>query len=130
MKKTKGVKLWTRANGKKYLGIHFICEFWGVNIKENSKEIEKVLRLAAKKSHNTPLDFVYHQFNPHGFSAVLLLAESHIALHFWPEYHYLAVDIFTCGQKSFPQKAAKYLISVFQPQKVIQKEIKRGKISE
>jgi S-adenosylmethionine decarboxylase len=59
---------------------------------------------------------------------VILLAESHIALHYWPENEYLAVDIFTCGSKTNPQKGLEYLKKVFQPKKVETKKINRGRI--
>jgi len=57
------------------------------------------------------------------------LAESHIALHLWPEMNYLAVDIFTCGKDSDPFKALEYLKKEFQPKRVEIKKIKRGKIA-
>lgn len=126
--KTKGKKIWNREVGSKYLGIHLICEFFGGKEIEDSKKIEKLLYLAAKKSGNTPLKFYFQKFNPHGYSAILILAESHIALHSWPEYQYLALDIFTCGKKTFPKKALKFLILKFKPKKIQVREIKRGKI--
>lgn len=128
MVETKGKRLWNRKVGPKYLGIHLICEFFGGKEIEDSKKLEKILYLAAKKSGNTPLKFSFQKFNPCGYSAILMLAESHIALHYWPEYQYLALDIFTCGKKKFPKKALKFLISKLKPKKIQVKEMKRGKI--
>ncbi len=109
------------------LGEHIIAEFWGVKIEKGIKEIEEILVEAAKKASNTPLKVVSHEFSPRGFSAVILLAESHIALHYWPEKEYLAVDFFTCGSQSTPQKGLEYLKEKFNPQKVEIQKIIRGR---
>jgi len=110
------------------LGEHLIAEFWGVKIEEDMAKIEKILIEAAKKTGSTPLEIVSHKFSPKGFSAMILLAESHIALHYWPENEYLAVDIFTCGKDSDPQKGLEYLKEQFQPKKMEIQRINRGKV--
>ncbi len=127
MKKTKGSKEWAKTKKIKYLGTHLIAELWGGKITEDPKGIEELLRLAAKKAGNTPLNFSFHRFNPHGMTGVLLLAESHIALHSWPEYKYVALDIFTCGAKAFPEKALEVLKREMKPKRVEVKIIKRGR---
>jgi len=129
MKKTKR-SLWAKKklNKQKSLGVHLIADFWGGKIIEDPKELEKIFIEAAKKSGNTPLKFSYHKFNPHGLSGVLLLAESHISFHSWPEFEYLALDIFSCGKNAKPKKALKYLEKVLKPKKVELKIIKRGKV--
>ncbi len=127
--KTKRSIKWVKEKNKlKYAGIHLLAEFWGGKIIEDSKKIEKILIGAAKKAKNTPLKVAIHKFNPHGITGVILLAESHIALHSWPEINYLAIDIFTCGEKAYPHKALDYLKEKFQPKKVEIKEIRRGLI--
>jgi S-adenosylmethionine decarboxylase len=125
-KKTKRSILWVNEKNQKYAGIHFIIEFWGGKIIENSKEIEEILIGAAKSAKNTPLKIAIHKFNPEGITGVVLLAESHIALHLWPEFNYLAIDIFTCGDKSKPFRALQYLRKKFKPKKVQIYKIKRG----
>ena len=125
-KKTKRSIQWVREKKLKYAGIHLIAEFWGGKIIEDPKKIEKILILAAKKANSTPLEVTIHKFSPRGITGVALLAESHIALHLWSEFSYLAVDIFTCGKKAMPYKALEYLKKVFKPKKVEIKEIKRG----
>jgi len=128
MRKTKGSKLWAKRKSKKFLGKHFICEFWGGKIIKEEKRLKKILWWAAKHSKSTPLKFCFHKFNPGGITGVLLLAESHISYHSWPEYHFAAVDIFTCGKETVPQRALFYLKKVLNPEKVKVKEIKRGKV--
>jgi len=129
MKKTKR-SLWAKKKLKKQkpLGIHLIADFWGGKIIEDPKELKKIFIEAAKKSGNVPLKFSYHKFNPHGLTGVLLLAESHISFHSWPEFEYLALDVFSCGKKAKPEKALKYLEKVLKPKKVELKIIKRGKM--
>jgi len=125
----RSVNKWIAKNQKEeYIGLHLIADFWGGKIFKNSKEIEKILIESAIIAQNTPLKVSIHKFPNKGITGVVLLAESHIAVHSWPEFDYLAIDIFTCGKKSFPYKALDYLIESFQPQKVKIKEIKRGKL--
>lgn len=128
-KKTKRSRLWiqTKENQKiNYVGIHLIAEFWYGRIIENSKEIKEILIEATKQAKVTPLKIITHKFTPQGITGVVLLAESHLALHSWPEINYLAIDIFTCGNKSFPQKALSYLKKQFKPKEIKIQEIKRG----
>jgi len=107
-------------------GVHLLADFWfGKNI-EDEKKLEKILIQAGKKSKSTPLKTSIYKFNPHGITGILLLAESHIAIHSWPEIGYLGVDIFTCGENTQPQKALEYLKKKFFPKICEIKEIKRG----
>jgi S-adenosylmethionine decarboxylase len=129
MKKTKR-SLWAKRKLKKQksLGIHLIADFWFGKKIEDPKELERILIEAGKKSGNIPLKFSWHKFNPQGLTGVLLLAESHISFHSWPEFEYLALDIFSCGKKAKPEKALKYLEKVFKPKRIEVKILKRGKI--
>jgi S-adenosylmethionine decarboxylase len=129
MKKTKR-SLWAIGKSKKQnsLGIHLIADFWFGKKIEDPKELKKILIEAAKKSGNVPLKFSYHKFNPHGLTGVLLLAESHIAFHSWPEFGYLAIDIFSCGKNAKPEEALKYLKKVLKPNKIEVSVIKRGNL--
>jgi S-adenosylmethionine decarboxylase len=129
-KKTKRSIQWGKTKQKfDYAGIHLLAEFWFGRIIEDSKKIERILLGAVKQSRNTPLSIKIHKFSPRGLTGVVLLAESHIAIHTWPEINYIAIDIFTCGKKSNPDKALEYLKKELQPQKVEIKKLKRGKIS-
>jgi S-adenosylmethionine decarboxylase len=122
--------LWAvrKSKNQNSLGIHLICDFWFGKKIENPKKLEKILIEAAKRTGNTPLEFSYHKFNPQGLTGVLLLAESHIAFHSWPEFNYLGIDIFSCGQKAKPERALKYLKRVLRPKKVEVSIIKRGEL--
>jgi len=125
MKKTKRA-LWAASKSKTYIGKHLICDIWGGKLIENSKELEEVLRLAAKKAKSTDLEFVCHKFSPQGITGVLILAESHITFHSWPEKKYLALDIFTCGKNTKPEKALSFLKEILKPEKIKVRKVKRG----
>jgi len=131
VQKTKRSKKWilTKETNLNYAGIHLIAEFWNGKIIEDPKKIKRILTEAVKKSNNTPLEIAIHKFSPQGITGVVLLAESHVALHSWPEINYLAIDIFTCGTKAIPHKALEHFKKVFQPKKVRVIEVKRGKLS-
>jgi S-adenosylmethionine decarboxylase len=130
IQETKRSSRWDLGKTKKlnYAGIHLIAEFWNGKIIENPKELRKILIEAAEKAGNTPLKVAIHKFSPQGITGVLLLAESHIAIHAWPEINYLAIDIFTCGNKAIPRRAIEYLKKKFKPKKVEIQTIKRGVI--
>jgi len=127
IKKTKRSIQWVIGKRKqKYAGIHLIVEFWNGKIIEDPKKIKQILIEAAKRAKNIPLEVSIHKFSPQGLTGVVLLQESHIALHSWPEINYLAIDIFTCGEKSMSYKALAYLKKIFKPKRVKIQKIKRG----
>ncbi|MCB0331685.1 MAG: adenosylmethionine decarboxylase, partial [Bdellovibrionales bacterium] len=66
--------------------------------------VHPILISAAEEGNSTILSQQFHQFSPHGVTGVLLLAESHISIHTWPEHSLAAVDIFTCGDSMLPEK--------------------------
>lgn len=103
-----------------------IAEFWGAKAIENKKELKKILITAAKKSGSTPLEVIIHKFKPGGITGFIVLAESHLSVHSWPEIDYLAIDIFSCGRKATPKKALAYLKKKFKPKRVETKLIRRG----
>jgi len=72
--------------------------------------LKEVMMKAANEAGATVLGDSFHQFNPHGVSGAVIIAESHLFIHTWPEYGYAAVDIFTCGDSVQPEKAAEILV--------------------
>lgn len=59
--------------------------------------IEESMLEAARQANATIITSAFHKFSPIGISGVVVIAESHLAIHTWPEYGYAAVDVFTCG---------------------------------
>jgi S-adenosylmethionine decarboxylase len=81
---------------------------------------------AAEAASATIVDVSFHEFNPFGISGMVIIAESHLSIHTWPEYGYAAVDIFTCGDLIKPSDAAAYLIDQFECRTPSVVEMKRG----
>ncbi|MBU1124768.1 MAG: adenosylmethionine decarboxylase [Candidatus Omnitrophica bacterium] len=116
-----------KSPDKEPYSVHLIADFEAPVFIEDARRIKKILWRAALLAHNTPLRVSIYKFPVQGVTGVVLLAESHIAIHSWPEHGYLAIDIFTCGKQSKPYEALAYLKEVFRPKKVKVMLIKRGR---
>ena len=81
---------------------------------------------AARRACATVVNTVFHEFSPHGVSGVVVIAESHLAIHTWPEHRYAAVDIFTCGDVLEPKVAADYLQQMLGAAQVSLVQLERG----
>jgi len=112
----------------KSLGRHLLAEFYDCDPEmiNNCALVEKYMKEAAKKSGATIIKSVFHSFQPHGISGVVVIAESHLAIHTWPEYGYAAVDLFTCGNNVDPWIAYKYLKEKFRAKEADVKDLRRG----
>lgn len=95
----------------KILGRHLVVELADCNrsILNNQLLLEEYFKEAVRRSGATIVESVFHQYNPQGISGVIVIAESHISIHTWPEYGYAAVDFFTCGDSVDPHKAFEYV---------------------
>ena len=76
------------------------------------------------------LEKSYSMFSPQGVSGVVVISESHLAIHTWPELGYAAVDVFTCGDTVNPWDACQYLQEKFEADYVDASEVKRGVIAK
>lgn len=109
------------------LGHHIIAEFLFCEQNLDAfDQLEFVLRDAAQQAHATVIEVATHQFWPQGMSGIVLLAESHISLHTWPEYGYAAIDVYTCGKHVNTYAVIQTLQEFFKPKKVRQIGIDRG----
>jgi len=110
------------------LGRHLLIELNGCNPKilNDIKKVEEILVAGAKVAKATIIGTHFHQFSPFGISGVIVIAESHLAIHTWPEHGYAAVDIFTCGETLSPEIAAQYLVEKFQARHPSLVELRRG----
>ena len=85
-------------DGVKFAGTHLLLDLWGASNLTDPELIDRALRDAAEAAGATILHSHFHHFGPDGgVSGVLVLAESHISIHTWPERDFAAVDIFMCG---------------------------------
>jgi S-adenosylmethionine decarboxylase len=113
------------------LGTHLLMELRDCNpdILKNLEKVRTLMVSAVKETKATIVDVSFHEFNPFGISGVVVIAESHLSIHTWPEYSYAAVDIFTCGDVIKPEVAASYLIKEFECKNPSIVELKRGILS-
>ena len=114
----------------KALGRQLMVEFYDCrqDILDSVTGIETAMMDAALASGATIVEKVFHRFSPWGVSGVVVIAESHLAVHTWPEYGYAAVDLFTCGDSVDPWKAYAYLKKRLEAQKASTIELKRGQL--
>jgi len=110
------------------LGRHVLAEFHGCpfELLNDMKKVEKIMVNAALEAGAEIREIVFHKFSPQGVSGVVVISESHLAIHTWPELGYAAVDVFTCGERVNPWDACKYLVDHFRAQDMEAKEIERG----
>jgi S-adenosylmethionine decarboxylase len=126
---TKGAKIFKRREGDlDALGKHLLLELKDCNkeVLNDLNFLQDVLLSAAKEAGATVLEKSFHQFTPQGVSGTVIIAESHIFIHTWPEYGYAAVDIFTCGDSVKSDVAAKLLIEKLEAKDPTIIEMKRG----
>lgn len=110
------------------LGTHLLVEYYDCDkqILNNLGKIRKYMLEAARECGATVVNDIFHLFNPHGVSGVVVIAESHLAIHTWPEYGFAAVDLFTCGNDVDPWKAFVYLKQKLHAKYHLTMEMKRG----
>ena len=117
-----------QRDGFTFAGMHLLVDLWGASNLDDSELIDSALRAAAVKAGATILHSHFHTFTPNGgVSGVVVLAESHISIHTWPERGYAAVDIFMCGACD-PHQAVPVLRTAFQPERVDVGEQRRGQV--
>lgn len=117
-----------RAEQAQYgLGRHIIAEFWNCENADAEQGLAQAIEDAVRGARATLLDLNVRRFYPQGYSAIALLAESHLSLHAWPELGYVALDVFTCGEAD-PQKIVKQLEAHFRPRETEYIKIPRGRV--
>ncbi len=113
------------------LGQHILVEFMGCDpeVLNEVTTVEQGMMEAADRSNATIINSTFHYFSPYGVSGVVVVQESHLAVHTWPEYQYAAVDLFTCGDTVDPWKAFDHLKNVFKAQNYSALETWRGSLN-
>lgn len=114
-----------------HLGRHVLAEFFECdpNTLNNIDKVEKYMMEAALECGATIVQKCFHMFSPYGVSGVVIISESHLAIHTWPELGYAAVDLFTCGSKCDPKVAYEFLKDKFHSKNASFTELKRGIIT-
>lgn len=110
------------------LGRHVLAELYGCSpeILNDRAKVEKAMVNAALEAGAEIREVAFHQFSPQGVSGVVVISESHLAIHTWPEYGYAAVDVFTCGTSVDPWVSCYYLKKSFASERMAAKEMQRG----
>ncbi|PLJ77095.1 adenosylmethionine decarboxylase [Infirmifilum sp. SLHALR2] len=110
------------------VGRHLIVEMFECDpVALDSIDVIKTALLdSAVASNSTVVSFDFYRFKPHGVSGYVLIAESHISIHTWPEYGYAAIDVFTCGEHTDPWKGLDMLRDRLKAKKMTVLEIVRG----
>jgi spermidine synthase len=113
------------------LGRHILVEFTGCNadILNDVSAIEKSMIQAAQTAGATVISSNFHHFSPWGVSGVVVIQESHLAIHTWPEYNYASVDLFTCGETVDPWVSFEVLKKAFEATTYSAIEMNRGSLN-
>lgn len=117
---------------KGMLGSHIILDLWGLprNLLDDASELGELLAEAAGQGGAHVVELCFHHFQPQGVTGVLILAESHLALHSWPELGYAAVDVFTCGSPEVAESVADAVVALFKPADHQRRRLERGTIRQ
>lgn len=109
-------------------GKHLLLELYDCERKKLDDEdyLKKILAEAAIKAKATILGSVSHKFDPQGVTILILLAESHISIHTWPEHRYAAVDLFSCSKDTEYNEVSNYLTKMLDAKKAKNKLFDRG----
>ena len=112
------------------LGRHVLAEVYGCRFEalNDIQKVEDIIVNAALEAGAEVRELVFHKFSPQGVSGVVVISESHLAIHTWPELGYAAVDVFTCGEKVNPWDACNFVAEAFGAEYVNAQEITRGLI--
>lgn len=114
------------------LGRHILCEAYECDpeVLDNIEAVREIMVDAALRAGAEIREVAFHKFSPQGVSGVVVISESHLAIHTWPEHRYAAVDVFTCGEKVDPMVACRYIRDQFKARRIVASEVKRGIFDE
>ena len=120
----------TGVTAMRSLGHQIIAEFYDCNTTclNDVDAIRRIMVEAAEKAGATIVTQTFHHFSPHGVSGAVIIAESHLSIHTWPEYGYAAVDLFTCGDTVSSETAFNHLRDSLESGQVSTMEMHRGQV--
>ncbi len=114
------------------LGSHILIEAYDCDpeILDDIKVVEETMVNAALRAGAEVREVAFHKFSPQGVSGVVVISESHLSVHTWPEFGYAAVDVFTCGDTVDPIVAVDHIRDRFKARRALTSEVKRGIFDE
>jgi S-adenosylmethionine decarboxylase len=110
------------------MGRHVISELWGCDFEKlnDMDAIEKIFVSAALRAGAEVREVAFHKFAPQGVSGVVIISESHLTIHSFPEHGYASIDVYTCGDRIDPNVAADYIAESLGAQTRENIELPRG----
>ena len=113
------------------LGQHLLVEFYKCKseLLNDPDRIESIMIQSAEICKARVVDSKFHKFSPFGVSGIVIISESHLAVHTWPEYNYAAVDLFTCGKELRPDLGFAYLKKAFHADSQHITLVQRGRLN-
>ena len=109
-------------------GTHIVCELSGCSpeLLTDVDGVRLIMEAAAREANAEILKVAFHRFQPQGVSGVVVIAESHMSIHTWPESGYAAVDFYTCGDHTDPRRACDFAAKRLGAASMLTTEVKRG----
>lgn len=109
-------------------GRHVAMDAWGVpfDLLNDAEKLEKYMVKAAESCGATVLSVQAQKFDPQGVTVLVMLSESHLSIHTYPEKGFAALDCYTCGHTVDPRIAIDYMVRFLRPSQTFTKVLKRG----
>jgi S-adenosylmethionine decarboxylase len=109
-------------------GKHQIADIWGCDSDtiDNFAFMKALCELAANATGATVVDIIFKDFEPQGLTILVLLEESHLSIHTYPEFGFIAFDCYTCSNYCFPDRALDVFKQILKPSKVVERFLERG----
>lgn len=116
----------------KALGRHILAELYDCDpeVLDDQDLVTRIMVTAALQAGAEVREVAFHKFSPQGVSGVVVISESHLAIHTWPELGYAAVDVYTCGDRVDPWDACHRIVDGLRAGRVQATEVKRGLLEE
>lgn len=110
------------------MGRHVIAELWGcsANKLNDMQSIERMMVNAALESGAEVREVAFHKFAPQGVSGVVIISESHLTIHSFPEHGYASIDVYTCGDRIDPNVACDFITKALGATRLESIEVPRG----
>lgn len=112
------------------LGRHVIVELYNCKplLLDDVTYVQNAMQNAAEQAGATIINLTFHHFSPYGVSGVVVIQESHLAIHTWPEWGFASIDLFTCGESTDPWKCYSVLKEAFEASHGSTIEMRRGQL--
>jgi len=116
----------------KTLGIHIVADFYGcdADLLKSADSMARIFEEAVEFARLNKLSSHFHQFEPYGATGVVVISESHLSFHTWPEHGYVAIDVYTCGDHESAFKAFDFIVKRLKPERIEKHVHFRGVVDE